>query len=244
MGFVVKLADSGSPTALNVLTASNRLAIEAASVTITVQLSAKERQVAEQSISLSILDQALRETQNQEKVLTTAKTDADGIVHFAVAGARFGTPGPAELTARFTGTRDMAAAFVTWPIVKACTVRLRTAVESSDAEVGDFGGHYGPRNFRVRHRGGGFSRVLPRPSRSSYAARQAGPCQLETLDISIQAWGHLNRFTLRGGFCSLDKRCSLHHDFAFEAGQRKATRSMVSQRLLDSHLVRVSLAPR
>lgn len=137
VGFVVKLADSGSPTVLNVLNASNRIAIEAGLVTIAVQLSAKERQVAEQSISLLILDPALRETQNQEKILATAKTDADGIVHFAVAGARFGAPGPAELSARFTGTRDMSAAFVTWPVMKACTVHLRTTVESSDPEVGD-----------------------------------------------------------------------------------------------------------
>ena len=137
VGLVVKLADGGSPTALSVLSASNKIAVDADVVTVTVQLNARDRQIGEQPLSLIILDPAVRGNKNQEVVLGTAMTDMDGIARFSNAGARFGPPGPARLIARFAGTPDMQAAFVAWPIMRTCTVRVRAEVESSGTEVGD-----------------------------------------------------------------------------------------------------------
>jgi hypothetical protein len=134
----IALSQGGPSASLNVLTASDKIAVESASVTIAVQLSAPGRVVAGQPISLLLADQSSRETKNKETILATATTDADGIARFAVTGARFGTPGPALLIARYAGSPDVPTASASWPTMRTCKVEVQTHVQSDTTEVGDF----------------------------------------------------------------------------------------------------------
>ena len=134
----VSLHAVGSPASLNVLNATNRIAVEADSVALAIQLNAIGRETAARPISLAIRDQALRETKDKETVLLTAKTDQEGIAHFTLPGMKFGAPGPGHLVARYAGSRDIPEVSINWPVMKVCRVRLRTRIESGTTEVGDF----------------------------------------------------------------------------------------------------------
>ena len=133
----VSLARSDLPASLKVLSSPNRIAIESHVVTIAIEVSAPGQEIAGLPITLALLESPFRAEQSKENVLSRAKTNADGIAHFAVSGYRFGAPGMARLVARIEGSRDLQSTAVTWPIMRTCRVQLQTHIETANTEVGD-----------------------------------------------------------------------------------------------------------
>jgi hypothetical protein len=134
----VTLARADASSALKVHESPDRIALESASVAISVELIALGRAAPSQSINLVLEESPYREPQSKKNLISTAPTDASGIAHFTIPGRRFGAPGMAHLVANFEGSRELPPARVVWPILRTCRVNVETRIESKRVAVGDF----------------------------------------------------------------------------------------------------------
>ena len=134
----VALSRVDLPSTLKVHESPDRIALESATVAISVELVASGRAAALQPITLALEESAFREPQSKRKLISTARTDTAGIAHFAIPGRQFGTPGTAHLVANFEGSRELPPATVAWPIMRTCRVNVETRIETGTVAAGDF----------------------------------------------------------------------------------------------------------
>ncbi len=136
--YQVSLTRVDSPSTLKVHESPDRIALESATVAISVELAASGRAAALQPITLALEESAFREPQSKKTLMATARTDASGIAQFAIPGRQFGTPGMAQLVASFEGSKELPPATVAWPIMRTCRVNVETRIEAGSVVVGDF----------------------------------------------------------------------------------------------------------
>jgi hypothetical protein len=133
--FLLTRADTLST--LRVHESPDRIALESASVAISVELVGLGEAATSQPITLALREPAFREPQSKKNLISTATTDASGIAHFTLPGRRFGTPGMAHLVASFEGSKEVPPATLTWQILRTCRVNIETRIEAVDVAVGD-----------------------------------------------------------------------------------------------------------
>ncbi len=134
----VLLTRTDAPSTMKVRESPDRIALESASVVISVELVALGHAAISQPITLAMEESAFRGPQPKKNLIATARTDASGVARFDIPGRRFGTPGMAQLVANFEGSKELPPATVSWPIMRTCRVNVETRIDASKVAVGDF----------------------------------------------------------------------------------------------------------
>lgn|GEM_PF-3438755 len=116
----IDLGVTRQATRLDWINAQRPVQIEAAQVTFDVRLRTPSQPIADQPVTLALLD----ERANRERVRRVLRTDSAGTARLAVPAGEFATVGAARLEAHFAGNETFAPNSRSWPVFRSCTVRL------------------------------------------------------------------------------------------------------------------------